>query len=449
LKTIQNKQKGDAMRHKHTAQGSIFWFRPEHEICHNLDRIGHWLNQHPHLLNWIANDLGSHSMGRNGMSCSQVLRAALIKQFRQCSYRDLAFILSDSLSFQQFVRVDPYNVPGKSTLQSTISRIRPATWEKMNQLFVRDMLDCGFEPGDRLRIDSTVAESHILSPTDSKLLYDCVRVMTRLLKRLKDLTQVKYSNHSRRAKSNYFAAHCAKDDSSRYRCYKALLKDVDTTRVSLCEALEVLKILGDQPIWVEQIEALLPMVAQVMDQTSRRVMEGESVPAGEKIVSIFEPHTDIIKKGGRQVQYGHKINLTSGRTGLIYDVVIEQGNPADQSRLLPMLKRHKKIYGHLPGDIAADGGYANKENLVAAKSMDDVDNVAFHKRAGLMVKEMTGDDWLFRELRNFRAGIEAGISYLKRCFGLKRIVWKGWDRFCASIHLSIFTHNLIRWARAT
>lgn len=193
---------------------------------------------------------------------------------------------------------------------------------------------------------------------------------------------------------------------------------------------------------------LLPRIAQVMEQTTRRVMEGESVPADEKIVSLFEPHTDIIKKGGREVQYGHKINLTSGRKGLIYDVVIERGNPADQTRLLPMLERHKEIYGSLPSDIAADGGYASKENLTVAKSMKIV-NVAFHKQRGLTVAEMTGDDWLFRELRNFRAGIEAGISYLKRCFGVKRIVWKGWDRFCASIHLSIFTHNLIRWARTT
>lgn len=356
-------------------------------------------------------------------------------------------MLADSLSCQHFVRVEPFNVPGKSALQATISRIKDTTWEKMNQLFVRDIMASGFEPGDRLRIDSTVAESHILSPTDSKLLYDCLRIMVRLLKRTKAQTQVTYVNHSRQMKSNYFAAHCAKDDDSRCRIYKVLLKDVDETRVSLLKALEVLKKQGNQADWVGQIEALLPLVARVMDQTTRRVMEGESVPAREKVVSMYEDHTDIIKKGGRQVQYGHKINLTSGRTGIIYDVVIEQGNPADSTRLLPMLKRHQEIYGTLPDDVAANGGYASQDNLTAAKSMG-IDDVAFHKRVGLAVADMTGDEWLFRELRNFRAGIEAGISYLKRCFGLKRIVWRGWARFCASIHPSVFTHNLIHWARA-
>jgi len=438
------------MRQKHTTQGSIFWFRPEHEICGYLDQVDAWLNLHPELLDWVNDDIYGRELrcsGRDGMSCEQILRAALIKQYRQCSYRKLAFTLADSLSFQQFARVEPFNVPGKSALQATISRIQPATWERMNQHFIRSMMACGFETGDRLRIDSTVAESHILAPTDSKLLYDAVRIMVRLLKRLKSQTQVRYVDHRRRAKKNYFAAHCAKDDDSRCRHYKVLLKDVDAIRLSLCEALEVLKRQGNQTHWVEQIETLLPLVATVMDQTIRRVMKGESVPAGDKIVSLCEPHTDIIKKGGREVQYGHKINLTSGRRGLIYDVVIEQGNPADQTRLRPMLERHQDIYGSLPTEIAADGGYATEGNLTAVKAMG-IDNVAFHKRAGLSIEDMTGDDWLYRELTNFRAGIEAGISYLKRCFGLKRIYWKGWDRFRASIHLSIFTHNLIHWAHA-
>ena len=310
------------MRQKHITQASIFWFRPEHEICDYLDQVDSWLNLHPELLDWIDDDLGHRVRGRQGLSCDQVLRAALVKQYRQCSYRELSFMLADSFAFQQFSRVDPFNVPRKSALHGTISRIKNSTWEKMNQLFVRDMMDSGFEPGDRLRIDSTVAESHILSPTDSKLLYDCLRIMVRLLKRTKGLTDVKYVNHSRRMKSNYFAAHCAKNDDSRCRIYKILLKDVDETRISLLQALEALKKQANQTMWVKQIESLLPLVARVMDQTTRRVLEGESVPAEEKVVSMFEDHTDIIKKGGRKVQYGHKINLTSGRTGIIYDVVI-------------------------------------------------------------------------------------------------------------------------------
>jgi len=438
------------MRQKHTTQGSIFWFRPEHEISRYLDRIDDWLNHHPELLDWVNDDLyrdGYSAKGRSGLSCEQVLRAALIKQYRQCSYRELVFLLTDSLSFQHFTRIDPLKVPGKSVLQASISRIQPATWERMNQLFVQSQMDCGFEPGDRWRIDSTVAESHILLPTDSKLLYDAVRIMVRLLRSLKGRTEVRYVDHRRRAKRHWYGAHYARNQAGRYPHYEALLKDVRTTQASLREVLQSLKKRRDQSIYIGQIEALLPLVEQVMQQTIRRVMNGEVVPAAEKLVSLFEPHADIIKKGGRDVQYGHKLNLTSGASGLIYDVVIEPGNPADAARLLPMLERHQAIYGRLPIDIAADGGYASQDNLIETKAMGIV-NVAFHKRINLSIEEMTGENWLYRELRNFRAGIEAGISYLKRCFGLKRVYWKGWDHFKASVHLSIFTHNLIRWARA-
>ena len=438
------------MRQQHTTQPSIFLFRPEHEICDYLDRVNSWLSQHAEVLDWVTEDLYPDSPppdGRRGMPCDQVLRAALVKQYRHCSYRELVFLLKDSLSFQHFTRVDPLDVPSKSALQATIAHIQPATWERMNQLFVQDMMDCGFEAGDRLRIDSTVAESHILSPIDSKLLYDAIRLMTRILKRLKkEGIEVDYVDHRRRAKRRWYAAHCARTDDSRSKHYKMLLKDCDEIRCSLFEALEILKKQGCQQFWITQIEDLLPLVARVMDQTIRRVMDGESVPATDKIVSMFEPHTDIIKKGGRQVQFGHKINLTTGSSGLVMDVVIEEGNPADRSRLLPMLERHETIYGCLPSAVAADGGYASTDNLSSAKSMG-ITHVAFHKRVNLTVEDMTGDDWLYRELRNFRAGIEAGISYLKRCFGLKRIFWKGWNHFQASIHLSIFTHNLIRWAR--
>ena len=113
-----------------------------------------------------------------------------------------------------------------------------------------------------------------------------------------------------------------------------------------------------------------------------------------------------------------------------------------------MLERHRNIHDKLPKEIAADGGYASKENLDAAKSMG-IAHVAFHKRVNLSIEEITGDRWLYRELRNFRAGIEAGISYLKRCFGLKRVYWKGWQHFQASVHRSVLTHNLIRWTRTT
>lgn len=152
------------------------------------------------------------------------------------------------------------------------------------------------------------------------------------------------------------------------------------------------------------------------------MLAGEVVPAAEEVLSLFEPHTDIIVKGSRDVQYGHKLNLVSGRSGLILDVVIERGNPADVQRYLPMLERHCESYGMMPRQAVADGSYASVEEMVKSK-------------------------WVYRRLRNFRAGIEAGISCLKRAYGLARCTWKGLAHFEAYVWSSVVAYNLSVYAR--
>jgi IS5 family transposase len=170
------------------------------------------------------------------------------------------------------------------------------------------------------------------------------------------------------------------------------------------------------------------------------------VPAGDKLVSLFETHADIIVKGGRDVHCGHKLNLATGRSGLILDVVIEAGNPADAERFLPMLERHIEHHGTPPRQTACDGGYASLDNLRRAKAMG-VHDVAFHKKRGLSVDNMVKSRWVYRRLRNFRAGIEANISCLKRAYGLARCTWRGLDHFKAYVWSSVVAYNLALFAR--
>jgi IS5 family transposase len=170
------------------------------------------------------------------------------------------------------------------------------------------------------------------------------------------------------------------------------------------------------------------------------------VPASDKLVRLFEPHADIIVKGSRDVDYGHKLNLTTGRSGLILDLIVEAGNPADRERLLPMLERHVAIWGAAPRQAAADGGYASRENLAQAKACG-VRDMAFHKKSGLKVVDMVKSQWVYRKLRNFRAGIEAGISCLKRAYGLARCTWRGLTHFKAYVWSSAVAYNLALLAR--
>ncbi|WP_371924871.1 transposase [Endozoicomonas sp. SCSIO W0465] len=202
----------------------------------------------------------------------------------------------------------------------------------------------------------------------------------------------------------------------------------------------------DADKWQADVDHLLPLVDAIVSQTERRVFKGEKVPAQEKVVSLYEPHTDIIVKDRRQVQYGHKLNLVQGKSRLILDLVIEEGNPADSDQFIPMMERQKEIYGRVPRQTSGDGGYACRANLEKAKAMG-ISDVAFNKKRGLEVEEMTKSQYVYKTLFRFRAGIEAGISWLKRCFGLSRCHCKGSERFDSHCWLSVVCYNLVILAR--
>ena len=433
------------MRETHTAQASIFQTATNHEIAHELKRMSDWLDRHPELLDRVAEDLqsgGGSARGRSGMTIDSILRCAILKQYRQVDYRTLSFYLRDSVSFIEFARLEDRPAPSKSTLQALISAIRATTWEALQRCLLADARVRGVESGDVIRIDATVTDTAILAPSDSGLLYDAVRVMVRLLKQARCHGEVVFHNHQRKAKRRRLAIMYARTNDRRRPLYASLLQVTLDTLAYLDEAHKVLEKQLDAQAWCAKVQHYRPLIRQVIAQTQRRVIDAERVPAAEKIVSLFEPHTDIIVKGQREVQYGHKLTLSSGASGLVLDVIVEHGNPADSVCLMPLLQRHITHYGQAPRDLAADGGYASAANLADAKSLG-VAHVAFHKRVGLTVEAMTGDRWLYNKLRRFRAGIEAMISYLKRCFGLSRCNWKGLDHFKTYVHSAVFTHNLV------
>ena len=444
------------MRQKRIDQVSIFDLFSNHEIGRELKAMSARLDQHRDTLDWIAADLRLNDVtdsGRHGLPAESVLRCALLKQYRQLSYQELAFHLSDSASFQAFARLPANLFPKKSVLQKTISRIQPATWERINQRLLADAGQEKVERGEVIRIDSTVTETTIHPPTDSSLLWDSVRVMVRLLEEataMPGAPVIVYCNHRRLAKKRARAIVYTRGKDKKARLYRDLIKVTTNTLDYLDQARIALSV---RPVaslqleqWLAQVAHYPPLVKQVIDQTQRRVLQGESVPASDKIFSLFETHTDIVIKGSRDIQYGHKLNLSSGKSGLILDIVVEAGNPADTDRLLPMLDRHIQHYGCAPRQLAVDGGYASKDNLAEAKKRG-VEDMAFHKKRGLSIEDMVRSHWVYRKLRNFRAGIEAGISCLKRAYGLSRCTWKGLVHFKSFVWSSVVAHNLALLAR--
>jgi len=230
--------------------------------------------------------------------------------------------------------------------------------------------------------------------------------------------------------------------------YRQLIEITRATLAYLRGAAAQLVLVSNPAVelWQAEVRHYQPLVEQIIAQSARRVLAGEPVPARDKLVSLFEPHADIIIKGSRDVDYGHKLNLTTGKSGLILDLVIEAGNPADRERLLPMLKRHIALYGKPPRQAAADGGYASRDNIAQAKACG-VRDMAFHKKSGLRIEDMVKSRWVYRKLRNFRAGIEADISCLKRAYGLARCTWRGLEHFKAYVWSSVVAYNLALFAR--
>jgi IS5 family transposase len=189
-------------------------------------------------------------------------------------------------------------------------------------------------------------------------------------------------------------------------------------------------------------DEILSLFLNDMNQAERRVMQGEQVPAADKVVSLFECHTDVIVKGGRDTQYGHKIFLTGGSSGLILDCLIESGNPSDAMMYPTLLERQIDLFHRPPRQVAADGGFASQDNLKIAKT-NGVKDVMFAKKRGLRLLDMVKSLWVYKKLRNFRAGIEATISRLKRAFGLDRCNWSGWLGFRQYIWSAIVSYNVL------
>jgi len=430
-----------------------------HEHVRELAAVRAILDAHPEFARWVQTDLLAGGIaadrGRDGLSGEQVLRALVIKQANGFSYEELAFHLADSQSYRAFCLIGiAAQPPSKSTLQRNLKRVRTETLERVNRALVQHAQEQGIEDGKRLRSDSTVIEAAIHEPTDSSLLLDSVRVLTRLLREVRGYIELPFTNHLRRAKRRALAIQHAAKAEQRVPLYRDLVKVTrNTVEAARFSVEKLMQTYPREAFDTPELDALrgalenhIKLAEKVLDQTCRRVFNNETVPAQQKIVSIFEPHTDIIRKDRRDTLYGHKVFLTGGASGLIVDCFVERGNPTDSTKAVKLAERAVKVLGKKPEQIVLDGGFSSRSNLEQIKALG-IRDVAFSKAPGLSIKEMVRRTWLYQRLRNFRAGIEGVISFLKRCFGWDRCAWRSYESFRAYTWGSVITANLVLLAR--
>jgi len=442
------------LRETHSVQTSIFDSYSKHEHGVLLNKLSNVLDNHDQLLVLLSVDLidsRRRKTGSCGLSVETIFRCVLLKQILSVSYEKLSFHLSDSVTYRTFTRLAPHQYPSRAGLQSVIRQIKPETLEQINEWLCVQWQQEGIIDSTQLRIDSTVVEANIAPPQDSQLLDDAIRVLSRHLATCHKKTGVKlrFTDQRRKSRRLAFAVFYAKNAQKEVlypqllTCAYRVLKQIDSALVKL-ELYDKEHVATEQ--WISKAHHFYLILCQVIKQTQQRVYEQVAVASSDKVVSIFEPHVDIIKKSARDTQYGHKINLATDTHGIVTYLSILKGNPADKVLYLPVLEEHKRVFSELPHTTVADGGYASIENASTARGKG-VSRAAFHKRAGLGYHAMGVKRKTLAALRAFRAGIEGNISELKRAFGLSKATWKKHDGFKAFVWSSVLSYNLVRVAR--
>jgi IS5 family transposase len=350
------------------------------------------------------------------------------------------------------------NYPRSSALQDNIVKLSSSTWQEINKILIRATADAGIETGRKIRTDATSVLCAILEPSDSSLLRDGVRIITRWLQRGERFNlpaKYTYADHRRVMKKRFTEILNSKKEDIRVTAYKEQMKYANRVCNYAKTALPIIakarcKTPEEQAALdklVGKIKNANALLLRVINQTERRVIKKESVSSSEKVTSFFQTHTDIIVKKNRETNFGHKVVFTSGSSNLILDCFMERGNPPDTKQFMTMMDRQKELYGRMPRQVAADGGYASKDNLAKAKEAG-IKDVSFSKKRGLAIMDMVKSAWVYKQLKNFRAGIEANISVLKRAFGLRRCNWSGWEGFQQYVWSSVVSYNLLVLARA-
>jgi transposase, IS5 family len=433
-----------------------------------LQVIGDFFDKQPALVERVRRDLvrslRQPDHGRRGLTAVQVLRALVLMRLKNWDYRELRERIADGITLRRFTDFYCEDVPKHDAFNRSFNRLTPATLKAINELVVGSAVKLCVEDGSKLRVDTTVVETDIHHPTDNTLLWDVVRVLTRLLGRLAEALELRriagFRNRSRAAHRRMYEIQRMTTrqrqgaGSQQTAAYRALIAIAEEVVANAGTALDdTAEMRGKDLLTALNIEALRDEIAhycalgtRVIDQARRRVLDGEQVPTSDKIYSIFEPHTDLIKRGKVRapVEFGHKVFLAESARGLITQYEVLRGNPADEVHVARSLKRHRRIFRRSPALYGADRGFFS-ENNVAVCLRGGVATVSIPQRGGCKAPQRRAYERspAFKQGQRFRAGIEGRISVLMRGRGMKRCRAEGTERFALFVGAAVLANNLM------
>jgi transposase, IS5 family len=397
--------------------------------------------------------------GRNSTPVDVILRMLVVKRLYGYSYEETERQVSDSLRLRQFCRTYLNAVPDDTTLIRWANLIQPKTLEKFNERITQLAIERKVTCGRKMRTDGTVVESNIRPPSDGRLLSDSVRVLARTVARAQTILKTarkkildEFEDFTQTAKGlsrKIGETLRSKKKEAQIAGRQQYEKLLDMTGQTIDWAVETQKQLQKQSQrrakhLAETLNHFIPLARQVIKQTTRRILKGEQVPAREKIVSIFEEHTDIIVRGkeAKPVEYGHKIWLNEVEGGIVSHYRILDGNPSEEKQWKPSLKAHIKTFQHPPVQTSADRGLSSDPNEKLAHDLG-VRYVVIPKRGYRSKARLKHEHkaW-FVKGRHWHAGVEGRISVLKRAHGLGRCLDHGETGFQCWVGWGVIAGNL-------
>jgi len=403
--------------------------------------------------------------GRPGIAPDRLLRCCVLKHLKGWSFRELERELRCNLLYRRFTHFDADPTPNYATFSRNFATLGRDLVEQLHARVVGKAHEEQVASGRKLRSDTTVVETNIHHPSDSSLLGDGVRVLTRHLKRLLEQCQVGalvVVDHARSVKHRLLEiSRAAKvsTEAGRERLQESYRKLVGVTGGVVRQVKQVLGNLQEGRLVVTGstthvlaqltcLEHYLPLVEKVIQQTRERVFGGNRHVPG-KVLSLFEPHTQVIRKGKphKPTEFGRLVRLDEVEAGLVSQYEVLEGNAADTSALLPAVLQNVALFGRAPRMATADRGYYSARNEKQAEELG-VEQVAVPARGRLSGAraERQKARWFRRALR-WRSGIEARIATLKHRFGMLRASYKGESGFQRYVGWCVIAHNLVSIAR--
>jgi transposase, IS5 family len=405
----------------------------------------------------------SRRRGRPGTPAEIVIRMLILKHLFDWSYDDLEHEVRANLVYRAFTRIDAGEVPDAKTILKIARALGPEVIEQLHRQVVEVAKRAGVTHGRRFRVDTTVVETNVHYPTDSTLLQDGVRVLTRTLQRASTVLGDQSGRIRNRLRSVtrrvLIIGYEARSPKTRAAMVKSYRKLMATTRAVLRDTATMVRRLGQrmrtaspqvQPILQraqDQLQAMRPLVQRVVGQTRARVLGGDThVP--DKVLSLFEPHTETIRKGkiAKPNEFGNLVTIQESEHQIITAYEVHAARPADVTLWTPALDRHQTIFGRAPDLAAGDRGFASAGNEQAAIDRG-VRRVILPRRGPKSTARRAYERqaW-FRRGQRWRVGCEGRISVIKRRHGLRRCRYHGTDGMARWVGLGVIADNLINTA---